>query len=215
MQGETKLVIERDGITVKVEVNTVMRGTVHPVRRADLSARASEILKADLALPVASLEDTYGGKLVAAMDRQHPRDLFDVLQLFAHEGITPAIRRAFVVYVASHNRPVHELLFPREQDIALEFTGAFDGMTTERVPLEELLRARTRMMHELQTGLDTSERGFLLSLVAGAPDWRLLDVPHLAQLPAVQWKQLNLDRLRRDNPAKFAEQRDLLVERLA
>ena len=35
----------------------------------------------------------------------HPRDLFDVLQLFAHEGITEGIRRAFVIYLASHNRP--------------------------------------------------------------------------------------------------------------
>jgi predicted nucleotidyltransferase component of viral defense system len=212
---ETRLVIERDGITVKVEVNTVMRGTVYPVRQAELTASASDILRADLTLPVTSLEDTYGGKLAAAMDRQHPRDLFDVLQLFAYEGITPAIRRAFVVYVASHNRPVHELLYPREQDITLEFSGAFDGMTTEHVPIEELLRARTRMMHELQTGLDASERRFLMSLVTGAPEWELLDIPHLAQLPAVQWKQLNLDRLRRDNPAKFEQQRDLLVARLA
>jgi predicted nucleotidyltransferase component of viral defense system len=97
---------------VKIEVNFVMRGTLHPVRAASLTAKAREALFADLELPVASLEDVYGGKLVAALDRQHPRDLFDVMQLFAHEGITPGIRRAFVVYLASHNRPVHEVLFP-------------------------------------------------------------------------------------------------------
>jgi hypothetical protein len=44
------------------------------------------------------------------MDRQHPRDLFDVMELFAHDGITSAIRRAFVVYLASHNRTIHEVL---------------------------------------------------------------------------------------------------------
>ena len=71
----------RGGIEVKVEVNFVMRGTVNPVRRATLTSNARDALLADLEIPVVSLEDMYGGKLVAAMDRQHPRDLFDVMQL--------------------------------------------------------------------------------------------------------------------------------------
>jgi predicted nucleotidyltransferase component of viral defense system len=214
VNAETKLVVERDGIMVKVEVNTVMRGTVYPVRMAELTEPASEVLLADLELPVTSLEDTYGGKLAAAMDRQHPRDLYDVLQLFANEGITAAIRRAFVVYVASHNRPVHELLSPREQDIELEYSGAFAGMTSETVPLEQLLAARTRMIHELQRGLDASERSFLLSMVGGAPEWDLLGVPHLSMLPAVQWKLLNLQKLQSENPRKFEEQHHRLVQLL-
>ena len=95
--GETKLLVRRGDIEVKIEVNFVMRGTVLPLRTASLTQNARETLQADLEIPVVSLEDVYGGKLVAAMDRQHPRDLFDVLQLFAHEGITASIRRAFVV----------------------------------------------------------------------------------------------------------------------
>lgn len=91
--GETKLLVRDRAIEVKIEVNFVMRGTVQQVRMASLTQRARETLQADLDIPVVSLEDMYGGKLVAAMDRQHPRDLFDVLQLFAHEGITPGIRR--------------------------------------------------------------------------------------------------------------------------
>lgn len=71
-----------------------MRGTVQPVRMASLTQNARDTLEADLEIPVVSLEDVYGGKLTAAMDRQHPRDLFDVMQLFAHEGITDGIRRA-------------------------------------------------------------------------------------------------------------------------
>lgn len=162
-----------------------------------------------------SFADTYGGKLAAAMDRQHPRDLFDVRELFAHDGITPDVRRAFVVYVASHNRPVHELLFPREKDIALEYHGAFAGMTAEPVPLDELLAVRARMMRELVGGLSDAERGFLRSLVAGEPDWALLGVAHGAQLPGVQWKLRNLDELRRKNPAKFETQALLLDEHFA
>ncbi len=212
--GETKLLVRRGGIEVKVEVNFVMRGTVNPVRSAPLSPAARESLLADLELPVVSLEDVYGGKLVAAMDRQHPRDLFDVMQLLAHEGITPGIRRAFVVYLASHNRPVHEVLFPTLRNIEQEYERNFKGMTTEPVALAALLAARECMLQELQSGLDANERGFLLSLVEGNPQWSLLGIAHLDQLPGIRWKLRNLSQLRQKSPQKFAEQIEMLANRL-
>lgn len=203
--------VRRGGIEVKIEVNFVMRGTVHPVHMASLTEAARDTLQADLEIPVVSFEDVYGGKLVAAMDRQHPRDLFDVTQLFVHEGITAGIRRAFVVYLASHNRPVHEVLFPSLRDLRQEFEHNFAGMTTEPVELDALLAARERMMRELQQGLNADERRFLLSLVAAEPEWSLLGVPHLEQLPGVRWKLQNLERLRKTNARKFAEQSNALA----
>jgi len=208
--GETKLLVRRGNVELKVEVNFVMRGTVHPVRNVSLSPRAREVLMADLELPVVSLEDMYGGKLVAAMDRQHPRDLFDCLQLFAHEGITPAIRRAFVVYLACHNRPVHEVLFPAVRDISQEYERTFKGMTAEPVELSELIAARERLIRELQRGLDADERKFLISIVRNQPDWGLLGIPHLAKLPGVGWKLYNLDRLCKLSPQKFTAQAEAL-----
>lgn len=212
--GETKLLVRRGNIEVKVEVNFVMRGTVQPVRTAALTPAARDTLLAELEIPVVSLEDVYGGKLVAAMDRQHPRDLFDVMQLFAHEGITPGIRRAFVVYLASHNRPVHEVLFPAMRDIGQEYERNFKGMTTEPVELDALLAARERMVQELHSGLDADERRFLLSLVNGQPEWPLLGIAHAEHLPGIRWKLQNLAQLKRKSPAKFAEQADLLAQRL-
>jgi predicted nucleotidyltransferase component of viral defense system len=213
--GETKLLVRRGRIEVKIEANFVMRGTVQPVRRASLTPTARDLLLADLEIPVVSLEDVYGGKLVAAMDRQHPRDLFDVMQLFAHEGITPGIRRAFVVYLASSNRPVHEVLFPQMRDIEYDYGHNFQGMTAESVPLDALLAARERMAHKLQQGLDESERRFLLSLVAGAPEWPLLGIAHLEHLPGIRWKLHNLEELQKINAKKFAEQVDTLADRLS
>ncbi len=213
--GETKLLVRRGGIEVKIEVNFVMRGTVHPVRQATLTPRARELLLADLEIPVVSLEDLYGGKLVAAMDRQHPRDLFDVMQLFAHEGISSGIRRAFVVYLACHNRPVHEVLFPTLRDISQEYERNFKGMTSEPVELPELLATRVRMMHELQSGLDSDERRFLLSLIANQPEWPLLGIEHVDQLPGIRWKLHNLGQLQKANARKFAEQADMLARLLA
>jgi len=52
--GETKILVRRGNIEIKVEVNFVSRGTVHPVRLASLSATARDTLQAELKVPMAS-----------------------------------------------------------------------------------------------------------------------------------------------------------------
>ena len=209
--GETKLLVRHGQIQVKVEINFVMRGTVQPTRRASLTTVARDVLMADLEIPVVSLEDVYGGKLVAALDRQHPRDLFDVMQLFANEGITPGIRRAFVVYLASSNRPIHEVLFTTLRDIRHDYEHNFQGMAVVPVQLDALLATRERMVREIQQGLDDEERRFLLSLAAGTPEWSLLGIAHLEHLPGIRWKLHNLAKLRQTDARKFAEQGEALA----
>ena len=59
------------------------------------------------------------------------------------------------------------------------------------------------------------ERQFLISLVANQPDWQLLGIPQLEQLPGIRWKLQNLDRLQKTNAKKFVEQLDMLKQRLA
>jgi predicted nucleotidyltransferase component of viral defense system len=212
--GETKLMVRSGPAEVKVEINTVMRGTVHRVRRANLTPLARDTLLADIEIPVLASEDVYGGKIVAALDRQHPRDLFDVMELFKHEGITPGIRRSFVVYLASHNRPVHEVLFPELRDIQMDYERNFIGMTSQPTELAELLETRDRMINELHAGLDANERRFLLSLVTAQPEWELLGIPHVSELPAVRWKLQNLARLQRERAEQFELQYTALAGRL-
>ena len=212
--GETKLMVRSGAAEVKVEINTVMRGTVHPVRRANLTPFARDTLLADLEIPVLASEDVYGGKLVAALDRQHPRDLFDVMELFKHEGITSGIRRAFVVYLASHNRPVHEVLLPELRDIQMDYERNFVGMTSQPTELAVLLETRDRLIEKLHAGLDADERRFLLSLVKAEPEWELLGIPHVSELPAVRWKLQNLARLQRERAEQFALQYTTLAGRL-
>lgn len=213
--GETKLLVQRDHLSVKIEVHTVIRGTVYPTRTMALTAAASDALMSDLELSLLAPEEIYGGKLVAALDRQHPRDLFDVMELFAHGGITPTIRRAFIVYLASHNRTLHEVLFPTPKDIRLAYEGSFAGMTIEPVTLEVLLEARERLFRELPAALDANEREFLRTLARADPDWSLLGIPHLEELPAIRWRLQNLQRLSRDNPTRLRAFADALDERLA
>ena len=212
--GETKLLVRRAGIEVKIEVNIVMRGTVHPVRSAALTPMARNTLLADLQIPVVSLEDVYGGKLVAAMDRQHPRDIFDVMHMLERFGWQELLIDCFVAYLAGHNRPVHEVLFPVIKQLEPTFSREFVGMTREPLTLDALTQTQVRLITELPRQLLPRHRTFLLLLVQGVPAWHLMPFGHLRELPAIKWKLMNLERLKKTYPMRFSAQHDVLSERL-
>src|SRR5690606_774920 len=111
---------------------------------------------------------------VATLDRQHPRDLFDVWQLYESGGISDGMVECFVVYLAGHNRPTHEVLFGNDKDIAGEYQRAFVGMTEVDCSLETLLEARVRLRHELSRRLSAQHKQFLSGLTRAQPDWSLL-----------------------------------------
>lgn len=203
---ETKLFIRRGRCQVKVEVNHVYRGTVLPVETRRLGHEARALFTTDLSAPILATPELYGSKLVAAMDRQHPRDLFDVRPLLEGPGLTTEVIECFVCYLAGHNRPVHEVLFARDQNLSLAFENEFVGMTRNPVTLAELQQVRRKLRRELPAALTPNQRAFLLGLVAGEPDWSLMACPHLSQLPAIRWKLHNLSRLKKVNPGKFAQQ---------
>jgi hypothetical protein len=211
---ETKLFVERDRVRVKIEVNHVFRGTVLPVVSRQLSENGQNTFFTDIELPVLHPDELYGSKLVAAMDRQHPRDLFDVLGLHARDGLSQGIVECFVCYLAGHNRPVHEVLFANPIDIARSYANEFAGMTRDPLALDDLLHVRKRLFTGLPSALTASHREFLLGLVRCEPDWSLMSCPHLKDMPAIRWKLANLQRLREMNPAKFSEQQSELRRRL-
>lgn len=210
---EAKLLIRQGRTEVKVEINQVLRGTIHPVATMRMVTSARDQLKADLRLPVLAAEELYGGKLVAALDRNHPRDWFDVMLLLKSEGITPSIQRCFVAYLAAHNRPPHEVLFGPAKLLEDSFDREFSGMTSYEVSLAELEDVQRKVRDELPKQLDEGERRFLVSLDSNAPDWSLIRIPHLKDMPAIRWKLTNLKRLKRENKSKFAEQSAALRER--
>jgi hypothetical protein len=87
-------------------------------------------------------------------------------------------------------------------------------MTSTPVEIKQLLDTRERLIKDLQQNLDANERRFLISLVNAAPEWALLGVPHAEQLPALQWKLLNLEKLAKKNATKFAAQARALEDLL-
>jgi predicted nucleotidyltransferase component of viral defense system len=208
--GDTKLLIDNAETQVKVEVNVVFRGTVLPVERHSLSPKTAELFSAELELPILAPAELYGGKLVAAMDRQHPRDLFDTLKMFESGGLSEAAVECFVTYLAGHNRPTHEVLFGNQKDIAHEYHQHFVGMTTEPVSLDNLLETRTRLREELAQQLTERHKQFLIGLARAQPDWTLLQCPHASELPALRWKLNNLQTFSQRRPADFEKQASTL-----
>src|SRR5690554_4128332 len=204
--GDTKLIIENDTSQVKIEVNVVFRGSVLPTERRALSARTSDLFSVEFELPTLVPDELYASKLVAALDRQHPRDLFDVWQLYESGDISDGMVECFVAYLAGHNRPPHEVLFSNDKDIANEYERAFVGMTEVECSLETLLEARARLQRELPQRRTTAHRQFLSGLVRAEPDWSLLQCPHAAELPALRWKLANLETFRKRRPDDFAAQ---------
>src|ERR1700677_671875 len=206
-EGEvTKLLVRADGVQIKIEVTPVLRGCVfEPELRCVAPMVEDNFGFAEMRL--VSFADLYAGKAVAALDRQHPRDLFDARDLLANEGIDDALRRAFIVYMLSHDRPMSEVLTARRKDISAEFMRGFDGMTDKPVSIEELLAAREALIGGIVGKMPVDHRRFLISFERGEPEWSLLGLPHVVELPAVKWRQLNLNKL-------TAEKRVALVESL-
>jgi hypothetical protein len=208
--GDTKLIVENDKSQVKIEVNTVFRGTVLPIERRPLNARTRDLFGVEFDAPILARDELYAGKLVAALDRQHPRDIFDVWQLYESGGLTDGMVECFVVYLAGHNRPPHEVLFGNDQEIAAEYERAFAGMTEVPCSLDTLLDTRAQMRHELPLRLTARHRQFLSGLVRAEPDWSLTPCPHAAELPALRWKLANLETFRKRRPADFQAQAEAL-----
>jgi predicted nucleotidyltransferase component of viral defense system len=202
----TKLTIQKGDAQIKIEVTPVIRGSVFEPELRDVSPSVEDTF-GFAQMNVVSFADLYAGKLVAALDRQHPRDLFDVRDLLANEGITDDLRKAFIVYLISHDRPISEVVVPRRKDIQHEFTHGFEGMTADEVSLDELLEARETLIAEIAGKMPQAHKDFLMGFKRGEPDWSLLGVPGAAELPAVRWKLINLDKLP-------AEQRSKLVAQL-
>lgn len=185
---EIKLLVRDEKAEVKIEVNHVFRGTLLPSALTPLSE--------------------------AAQDRQHPRDIFDVIKMRQKFGLPSDYVDCFVAYLAGHGRPVHEVLFGNDAPLMPAYESHFKGMTADEVSLDTLLKAREKMKAELRQALTPNHKGFLLSLVKLEPAWELMPFAHLKELPALKWKMLNLEKLKKAKPAVFRKQYDLLNERL-
>jgi predicted nucleotidyltransferase component of viral defense system len=191
------LSVRQNESTIKIEVNTVIRGSVFPAERKKLCDKAENIFELSVSAQTLSFADLYGGKICAALDRQHPRDLFDIKLLIDNEGITENVRKAFIVYLMSHNRPINEVLNPGLQDIEPVFENEFTGMTEGEISFDQLVEVRSLLIERIRNELTENERKFLLSFKRMNPQWEMLGISGIEDLPSVKWKLINLRKMKR------------------
>jgi len=206
-----KLLIKNDDAIIKIEPNHIMRGTVFPCEMHVLCEKAQDDYAVFAEMQILSTADLYAGKICAALDRQHPRDLFDVRLLLDNEDFTEELRKAFIVYLASSPRPMNELLAPNELDMMQIFQNEFVGMTDQNIRYEVLLNTRKELINLIHNTMQPEEKAFLISLKSGEPEWGLISLPNISELPAIKWKLQNIQKMPHDKRKNaLAKLRDAL-----
>ena len=204
---ECRLQVEEDGVVVKVEANMVMRGLLGEITQAELCGAAQEEFDTRCVMPLVPVAQIYGGKICAALDRQHPRDLFDVKLLLEGKSITSEIKRGFVYGLVSSNRPAHEMLAPNFPDHRSVFENHFEGMSAVEFTYDDFEVARSQLVADVNASLDENDKQFLLSLNRLEPDWSIYD---FQDFPSVQWKLHNLGKFKQEKPDAYHEQLEKL-----
>lgn len=199
-----KIACFANGAEIKVEPNFILRGTVYPVRRLELAPKMTAVVGLSAEMNVLSREELYGGKFCAALDRQHPRDLFDVAQFFRQGGKVCDVKGGFLASALGHNRPLHEILAPNMLDQKETFASQFSGMSDIPFSIEEHVATFRRLVADVTAMLTPDDRERLVAFTALEADADVFAIPGLERLPAIQWKRKNLETLRMRDPQKFA-----------
>ena len=189
------LIVRRRDATIKIEPNLILRGFIFAPQVRSLSKKAQDLFETAVTMKILSEAEIYGGKICAALDRQHPRDLFDVKTLLDSGGFNEQTRKAFIVHLISHPRPMVELLNPSFIDIREIYEKNFKDMMLEKVEYEELVETRNRLIDLITCSLTPEEKKFVLSVKSGEPEWNLLGLRGIENLPGVKWKILNIKNM--------------------
>jgi len=194
-----KLQITTVNAQVKLEVNQINRGVMGETVTLPLCEKTQEEFDAFCAVPVVPLGQLYGGKICAALDRQHPRDLFDVKYMMENEGFTDEIKKGFLLFLLSSNRPLHEMLHPNFIDQRKTLLNQFEGMSPKPFTYGDFEKIREQLVKTIHQNLTAEDKEFLLTFGEGTPNWDIYD---FERFPAVQWKLQNLINLKNKNPEK-------------
>lgn len=145
----------------------------------------------------------YGGKIAAALGRQHPRDLFDYkymeIETFAD------VKIGFIFYLLGSDKPLIESLLPNPIDQKLALENQFKGMSDVPFDYADFEAIRNDLIEKINQNLTAIDKEFLLSFETGNPDWRKCCAGDLSSFPAINWKLRNIQKLKDKNSSKFEE----------
>ncbi len=204
-----KLQCTKDGTTIKIEVNGIKRGILGNTEKIQLCGKAKAEFGLNCFANIVSWSQLYGGKIAAALSRQHPRDLFDC------RGITSddfgAVKNGFMLCLLGSDKPIIESLNPNPIDQREALDNQFEGMTDEPFTYEDYQNARLNLIGVVNQGLTHEDKDFLISFEDGNPDWSKSCAGDLSGFPSVRWKLQNIEKLKSKNPAKHREGVDKLI----
>ncbi|KAF0235920.1 MAG: hypothetical protein FD181_3158 [Prolixibacteraceae bacterium] len=190
--------------TVKIEVNGIKRGIIGPTIEMPLCDKAQTEFGMYCKARIVPLEQLYGGKIAAALSRQHPRDLFDYNYMDTDKIVV--LKRGFMFALLGSDKPFIESLSPNviNQHEALE--NQFRGMTDVPFTYENYERTREQLIKFVNEMLNEEDKTFLISFEEGSPQWESSAYNDFMEFPSVQWKLQNVNKLKIQNPAKHQQE---------
>lgn len=207
-QDVLKLQCTKDGTTIKIEVNGTKRGLLGDVEKKQLCEKAKTEFGMTCYANIVSWPQLYGGKIAAALSRQHPRDLFDCREITDKDF--SKVKAGFMLCLLGSDKPIVESLAPNPINQTEALENQFEGMTDEPFSYEDYEMSRNNLIQVVNRSLDETDKEFLISFEDGTPDWDKCCAGDLSQYPSVRWKLQNIQVLKKKNPQKHHEGVDKL-----
>ncbi len=206
---EIKLFCILNNVEVKIEVNTINRGIISDVETHQLCHKAQDFFQMFVEMNLVPATQLFGGKIVAALDRQHPRDLFDTKKMFERNLFNNETMQGFLFCLFSSKRPIHEILYPNFLCNTKLIENQFRGMANEDFNNKIYNSERERLFNTVHNSLTNQQKRMIVSLAKGEPEWIYGD---WSRFPGIAWKLKNIEILKKNNLSKFKMQNQKLEE---
>lgn len=198
-----KLLCTLGEATVKIEVNGTKRGIIGDTVDMPLCEKARQEFNMGCKARTVSFSQLYGGKITAALSRQHPRDLFDCK--YMDIASFAEVKLGFMLCLLGSDKPIIESLQPNIVDQTEALENQFQGMSDVPFSYTDYQDARAELLNLVNSNLTDADKEFLLSFETGTPEWSECCAGDLSSYPSVQWKLLNIAKLKQSNPKKFEQ----------
>lgn len=198
-----KLQCTLNGATVKIEVNGTKRGVIGEIEEKMLCQKAQQEFSMACKARTVSYSQLYGGKITAALSRQHPRDLFDCKHM--EINTFNEVKDGFMLCLLGSDKPIIESLQPNDIDQSKVLENQFKGMSDIEFTYEDYEKTRKKLINQVNTSLTETDKAFILSFEEGNPDWSKCSAGDLSNYPSIKWKLQNIINLKETNPLKYKQ----------
>jgi predicted nucleotidyltransferase component of viral defense system len=200
-----KIYCTQKGVMVKIEVSGTKRGLVEPPEIKALCPKAQNEFETANKAKIVSISQLYGGKIMAALDRQHPRDLFDIKLMFEFVTDFEQVKNGFFYSLLGGDRPIIDSLSPNRIDQRESLVKQFSGMTEVPFSYNDYEESREKLIDFINSNLTPQDKEFLIAFEAGNDLLQFAEYQKYLQFPQVQWKLQNVNRFKESNPIKNRE----------